>query len=742
MRILYTILLALLATAVATLAIFLAVDGNLARITGIYRFRAGMPLFSGESTSRLQEVCWMRIADMHDKIECVRETDGSWWIHSPFRDRMNPGAVQAILNFTAQAKVVSSLELNEETKKYMREYGVETTPIHITLKMAQGEKDDLTTLARYTMGNTSPWLAEQKDSEALLPTTYLRTNFYGRDKRVHVVSGNILSHFKNGLTALRDPRPLLFEPEQLQGISIHSQEQHIRLQRMSNDKWSILQPVITAADSDKVNQLINGLKNLTAIRVEEPEAVELPQKPQLRILLSGTWGDSPVELNLYPAFQKESGEQKLCYATVGNRKAVFTLQADRRVQRKGSYANLINAVCDLPVLPEKSLAQVRIRNSTTYTNELPLQLEQLRSLQFADVDPADVSRISLRTSDPANGSIRLMLLPGDKDSQVDDIWLYAAAGERFNKAEGTVVSRFINGLGNIPVLEVVADAAPGESMEKLRHLYGLNEPRYIIYILPKPCVLRATLFGHDLPLVKDRSPRVFLIRRYPDPHTGRMSWFGMEEGSNSICRLSTKFTRLLALRPEKWKARQVLNFPISAVRKLTLGFQKAPLELSYNYIEETWHGSINGEDVTPRVNPHRATHYVRNLMKLKADQWLEYNDADALAALQHPVFSIKLEMEITDYTDAEASIIEQEQHSTQAVSPEQMLEETDDTDLQLREIALAERKTHQETRTLEISPSQGDSNKPFFYGRVAETGELFILSFEDAQNLAGDIIDM
>ena len=739
MRIFYTILLALLAVAITTLAGFLAVDGNLARITGIYRFSAGMPLFSGESISRLQDVCWMRIADMHDKIECSREADGSWWIHSPFHDRMNPAAVQAILNFTAQATVVSSLERNDETKKYMREYGVETTPIHITLKAAQGGKDDLTTLARYTLGNTSPWLAEQKDSDALLPTTYLRTSFYGRDKRVHVVSGNILSHFKNGLTALRDPRPLLFLPEQLNEISIQTEEQKLRLQRRDNENWSILSPVITAADADKVNQLIGGLQNLTAVRVEEPDMVELPKQHQVRISLSGSWGEKPLELTLYPAFRKENGDQLLCYATVDNRNAVFTLQADRRVVRKGSYANLINAVCDLPV---KALAQVRVRNSTTYTNELPLTPEQLRSLQFADVDPADVSRIALRTSDPANGSIRLMLLPGDKDSQVGDIWLYAPAGGRFSKAEGTAVAKFLNAMSNIPVLEVVADAAPGENMEPLKHLYGLHEPRYIIYILPKPCVVRATLFGHDLPLVKDRSPRVFLIRRHPDPSTGRMAWFGMEEGSNSICRLSTKFTRLLALRPEKWKERQLMQFPISAVRKLTLGFQKAPLELDYNYIEETWHGSINGEDVTPRVNPHRATHYVRNLLKLKVDQWLEHNDADALAALRHPVFSVKLEMEITDYSDAEASVVEQQQQDSVSGTPEQMLEETDDIDVQLRELALTERKTHKETRTLEISPSQGDSNKPFFYGRIAETGELFILSFDDAQGLAGDIIDM
>ncbi|MBQ8517280.1 MAG: DUF4340 domain-containing protein [Akkermansia sp.] len=741
MRIIYTIALALLAAAITVLAVFQTVDGNLSRITGIYRFRDGMPLFPGENTNRLHDVSWMRIADLHDKIECERDAMGVWWIRQPFVDRMAPSAVQAILDFTANAKVVSSLERNEETKKYMREYGVETSPIHITLKVPQGGKDDFTTVARYTMGNTSPWLSEVEDSDALIPTTYLRTNFYGRDKRVHVVSGNILNHFKNGLMSLRDPRPLLFEQEQLHEITLSGAEQVLQLKRTGTESWSILTPVITAADSEKVNRLIQGLKNLTAVRVEDPDAVKLPEKPQLLIRLMVNGYDKPIELALYPPFRKEAGDQLLCYATVNDRQAVFTLQADRKVLRKGSYSNLINAICDLPVLPDKALAQVRLQNSTTYTNELPLSLEQLRSLQFANVDAADVSRVVLRTSNAVNGAIRLMMVPGDKDSQVGDTWLYAASGEPFRTADSATVLRFLKGLSEIPVQEVVADAAPGDDMGPLKHLYGLHEPRYIIYVLPRPCVVRATLFGHDLPLVKDRSPRIFIVRRHPDPNTGRMAWFGMEEGSNSICRLSTKFTRLLALRPEKWKNRQVLSFPISAVRKLTLGFQQAPLELEFDYIDESWKGCINGEDVTPRVNPHRATHYIRNLLKLKVNQWLEYNDAEALAALQNPVFSVRLELAITDYSDAETSVVEQ-QNDSENGSPEDMLTETDEFDRHLRELALTERKTRKETRTLEISPAQGDSNKPFFYGRITETGELFILSFEDAQGLAGDIIDM
>lgn len=741
MKIVPTILLALLAALVTTLAVFLAVDGNLARITGWYRFRTGMPIFSGESAARLNHVTWMRISDLHDKIECERDAQGVWWIKAPFLDRMDPTAAQAILNFTSHARMVSSIPLNDETRGNMREYGVETAPHTITLKTPQG--DGLTTVARYTLGSTSPWLAEVGDGETLTPTTYLRTNFYGRDKRIHVVSGNILHIFKNGLEALRDPRPLLFDPEQITHISLMSGDEELKISRVSNETWSILAPVITAADTDKVDTLLRGLANLSAVRVEEKGSVKLPETPITRICLTSATGTPPLELSLYPPFRKDDGDQMLCYATVNNRDVVFTLQADRRVRRKGSYASIVNAVCNLPVLPEKALAQIRMSSSTTYTEELPLTLSQLRSLQFSDLDPTDVARVALRTPGIDGNAIRLMLIPGDKDSQVEDIWLYATQDSAFSKAEQANVLRFLHGLSNIPVLEVVADAAPGENMEHLKHLYGLNDPRYMLFVLPKPCVVRATIFGHDLPLVKDRSPRVFLIRRYPDPQTGNMAWFGMEEGANTICKLSTKFTRLLSLRPEKWKNRQVMTFPISSVRRIILGFQQAPLELDYDYIGESWTGKLADEDITPRINPHRATHYVRNLQKLKVEQWLEHSDTEALRALKNPVFSVKLELEITDYSDAESSVIEQQtEQNPHEQMPEDMLAETDETDEHLRQLALAERKTHKETRTIEIAPSNHNSDEPFFYGRLVETGELFIISFDVAQGLAGNIIDM
>lgn len=746
MRILKTLLLLLLTGLAVALCAILATDGNLARVTGWYHFEEGMSLFGAENTRKLPDVEWMRLSDLHDTIECERDAEGNWWITKPFRDRLNPAVAQQILAFTTQAKLVETLPYNRSTRANMREYGVETNPVNVTLKMKEG--DDLSTVARYTLGNASPWLADAGNGEDVIPTTYLRTDFYGRDKRIHVVTGNIRKIFTEGLESLRDPHPLRFDPELLRGIDITSakEKRPVQLRRLSSESaWTIASPVLTAADEDKVNALVRALTNLSAVRMQEQNDVELTEEPVARITLHSEGSETPAELVLYPAQENEASTAVLCRATVNDRPVVFELPAARMVNNKGSYAAILRTATELPVLPDKAMAQVRRSLSTVYTDELELTLPELRSLQFADIDPKDVARVALLNPSESD-SLRLIRIPGDAENEVEDVWLYSAPkqGRKADTAENATVLNFLKALTSVPVAEVVADAAPGEDMNPLLSLYGLNSPRFLIMLQPNPCAVRMTLFGQDMPLVKDRRPRTFAVARAKAPDTGKLAWFGTEYGSSSIVRLSSKFTRLLSLRAEKWKNRSLVDFPISAVRRLILGYQQSPLTLDYDYIGESWTGTLNDVDVTPRINPHRAEYYIRRLQKLKVSQWLERDDPDALAALEKPVFTVKLELEITDYSDAEATVIESQTDDDATVGGDAaaMLSAADEEDQRLRDLALAERKTHAETRTISIAPSDYDSDTPYFYGRMEETGELFILSFEDAQGLAGDVLDM
>lgn len=765
MKALTTILLALLAAFLVTCAVFLTVDGNLARITGWYRFEPGKPLFSEAGAHRMNEVNWMRIADLHDRIECEKDQNNVWWITAPFHDRMSQHAVDAILTFTANAKLVDTLPLTNTVKGSMREFGVETTPHTITLKVPTGE-NERTTIARYTLGSTAPWLADAGDGKNLIRTTYLRTDFYSRDKRVHVVTGNVLDIFRNGVYALRDPFVLRLEPEKVLSIEIQKPGEEsgksIELHRLSAQApWNIQSPIITPGDQDAVNSLVSRLCKLQAIRVEEQSAVALPEKAQWVITVQQEGEEVKHEIKLYPTFAASADEQKLCYATVNDRPVVFTLEAEPRVRRRGCYARLINTACQLPVLPTEIRARLLSNSGTVYTQELPLQLDALRSRQFTDIRGDDIYRVMLASKYDSH-PLTLTHIPGDKDSGVQDTWLYSADGKPFAEAEQELVQNFIRSLSDVPVDSIMEDIPLGTDRREVMQRYGLNSPYYTLAILPSPCTLRATLFGVNLPLIKDRAARTFYISRFRDEKLGQSMWVGMEKDGNTIYRLSSKLTRMFSLQWLHWKNRSLFHFPISALRKLTLGFQQQPLELEYDYIGEAWTGTMGGEDVTPRINPHRAVYYVRQLQKLQVEQWVDPADSDALKALMRPVFSVKLELELTDYSDAEAVVIEQSNDAdnllkqggagvpslpgmpakTSEELAAEMLTEDSATDEAMRRLAMAERPTIHKTLTLEIALSNDPSDEPFFYGRIRETGETFILNYRVAQSLAASILDM
>ena len=741
-----TLLLALLALLSVVAAAFLAVDGSLARLTGWYHFRPGMYLFPGENLDRLQHVIWMRIRDLHDTIECERAEDGSWWITAPFRDRMSPAAAQSILSFTGQARLVDTLPLNHTTRASLREFGVETAPHTITLKVPAGE-GEMTTIARYTLGSTSPWLADAEDGEHVLPTTYLRTDFYGRDHRIHVVSGNILSIFKNGLQGLRDPHPLSMDPDTLRRLTIQNgNEPELVLTRMSAESpWAISSPTLCDAEQSEVDALIASLTRMKALRVEAA-VPELPAEPQMVLEFTQESGES-LRFCIYAPFTSSADGQKLCYATVSNRPVVFTLAVEPKLRRRGVYSQLVNNILSLPVLPASMQARIQAAGDSIYLADLPLELSRLRSQKLSNIATRDIDRVLLR-SRFFPYPLHLRRIPGDAEGQTEDVWMFSAAGRPYAEADAEVVTQFLNSLSNVPVAGFVHDFSPQENPTPLLRRYGLLQPDYTLILQPRECAARAVLFGVDMPLVKDRSPRVFYMKSH---HDGKQNyWLGMEQNMYSIYRLSPKMTKLFSFFPQTWRKRNLTEFPVSALRTLTLNYQQAALVLHYDYIGETWTGSLGEEDITPRINPHRTDYYVRHLQKIRVVQWLTEDDREALAALEREVaFSVKLELEITDYSDVEQLTVEQKgdenmtpEDADRMAQVERMLSDGDsELDKAYRKIALGTRKTHRQSITIEITPASDGGRSSFFYGRIRETGDLFILSFEDGLGLDGQLLD-
>ena len=217
-------------------------------------------------------------------------------------------------------------------------------------------------------------------------TTYMQTDFYGRDSRILVGTGNILPLFKSGIRQLRDHRPLLIHPAMPASIEINNKGQRIALERPSPDPrtpWKITYPLPLDTDPQMMDVLLGTLQKLTAVRVYDPEETSVPDMTDdqvtsvsIRNFTGRLAGDGkslaveekPVTLRIYPP-SDNSNLAELVKATVSDRKAVFEL-----AQTTGS---------------NKEVPGVR---------NIPLDLNLLRSKQLTDIGDYKITGLSIRRS--------------------------------------------------------------------------------------------------------------------------------------------------------------------------------------------------------------------------------------------------------------------------------------------------------------------------------------------------------
>ena len=375
MKLFTTISLAVATALLITASVFLTVDGNLAKLTGWYRVTPGMPLFTNEHTQQFDKICWMRLKDLHEEVECAIDAKGDWWIIRPFKDKLNPAVAKYLLAFAESATIIDTLSMDETARRNLRDFGFSSDFCSVTLKVPSG--DDLTTAARFTLGKEAPWLASVGDGKHVVPTTYLQTDFYGDDDRVHVVSGNITPLFANGLRNLRDPMPLRFDPNEAVEIQIQAEEgsRLSLLRNNSESPWYLkTQNTNTLADQETAAKLLMMLCSMEAVRVQSADDVKLTEAPTHTVTIRCSKSNKTQILRLYKPFASNadfSSIGALCYATVNDRNVVFTLRAEPKMRRKGGYSSIVNGIFSMPVLPAEDIAKYRGLNEI-YTDELPL----------------------------------------------------------------------------------------------------------------------------------------------------------------------------------------------------------------------------------------------------------------------------------------------------------------------------------------------------------------------------------
>ena len=686
MRILRFILLVLVTLAAIGAAVLLTIDGNLSRIIGRTAFSSGERLFP-YTKEEMNEISWMRINCGGDMAEFRRRPNGVWWGEKPWDDRMDPRAAAAILQYTYSTSIVDALPLHKIDSASLKEFGVKTTPITITLKEMSADGRRSSTMARYTLGSTAPWLVDDTENQTTDDTTYMQTDFYGRDSRILVGTGNILPLFKSGIRQLRDHRPLLIHPAMPASIEINNKGQRIALERPSPDPrtpWKITYPLPLDTDPQMMDVLLGTLQKLTAVRVYDPEETSVPDMTDdqvtsvsIRNFTGRLAGDGkslaveekPVTLRIYPP-SDNSNLAELVKATASDRKAVFEL-----AQTTGS---------------NKEVPGVR---------NIPLDLNLLRSKQLTDIGDYKITGLSIRRSLQDYPTI-VRFVQGDEKTGQQPTWMYTAEGSRYQEVNPDHLVSLLKTVKTGNVAGFASDKATDLAV------YGLDNPLLTLTmsLLPKP---------NEEP----RPPVTVFFSKGTDG-----SWYARQSGKPTVVMLDNEYMKNFTANALAWKKKSLLSFNRYNLKEMHLERigSGGALVLKFDRLDDSWTASKDGRDETLNINPNRANRYLDELEKMEVVSWLPYTNPEAREALKKPVFRLKLVIQV--YKDA---------------SRQEHREITGKDGITFS----AEPEMEEKTISMEIAPAGEAGFSRFYYGKINTAPYYFILNMDSVRLLGASLAE-
>ncbi len=355
----FTLILALLAVLVCGLAGWQWVQGNFNSVFGAPPTPVAARIYSGFSPA---EVKYLQVSQNGVNASFELGAQG-WYCTLPWKDRMDPRAAVAIINFTLGLRVEDFAEV---TKIDSQKSGLKESGINIRLEGANHQP-----LAKYKLGRQTPWLATFENLATPVPTVFIQPRDADHKHYVYACTGDISQHFKDGLKSLRDHHPFYFNPTALQKIRIRGAEGELTLARESRQSpWRVVKPLDLATDPKAVKALLEGLYELQAVKISDRASVTLPASgtPAKSGQISLVSFDSEAEtvLDIYPPETPESREVR---ATVSDRpETIFDLPLKPEPNRL-SLADLPLAINDLrdatlTNLNRKSLRGVLIQPAT------------------------------------------------------------------------------------------------------------------------------------------------------------------------------------------------------------------------------------------------------------------------------------------------------------------------------------------------------------------------------------------
>lgn len=586
----FTTLLALITALVCALAVWSFQRGNLDEIFGAPRSAPGELLYPEFVPG---EVTRIHISSEGVAAVLIKRQDG-WRIERPWDDRADARAAASILQFTQALRVEDAGE-KDDTDRLAT--GMRDGSVRVRLVGDDGRR-----LADYQVGARTPWMASVETQTATgseieaVPTVFIETRDRGRRNHVYICGGGISPLFRDGLRFLRDHRPFYFNPAGLKSIRIATYEGELSLSRESPaHPWRITKPLELGTDVATLRYLLEGLFDLSAIKVEDGASLASSETTNGRrvsiALVNFSIGDAEAEETVLEIRLPEDAEARIAPATVSDRPGVYF---------------------HIPVKPEPDLVSLA---------DLPLSVNSLRDPTLTNLRIAAVAAIAIR---PSTGPEIHISREKGRPWTANVEAFGDAAGEAFPANERRLFE-LLNAVTRSRVLSFESDAAVDLSP------WGLDRP-----------VLSLAFLGHDHQLLE--------LDFGIDGHGGT---FVNRRGTATVARLEDNFLNAIAVRTYEWRQARVWSVSKVDLIRLIRMRTGMPVEyLEYDGIDQVWTASRGEEDATPELIQMRASFLLDRLEGIECERWLAADDASAFSALARPTLRISvIENEVDDMGD-------------------------------------------------------------------------------------------
>ncbi|RYD32228.1 MAG: DUF4340 domain-containing protein [Verrucomicrobiaceae bacterium] len=501
-----------------------------------------------------------------------------WQATAPWKDRMDPRAAVAIVNFTLGMRVEDVADRDDVDAQ---KAGLGDTGVDIRLEGA-----DHKPLARYKLGRTTPWLATVDDIEQPIPTVFVLPRDENHKSHVYTCTGDITGIFKDGLKQLRDHHPFYFNPLNVRTIRIKAKEGELTLARETpKTEWRITMPDNLPTDRKAMISLLEGLYELRAFKVSDRASVTLPATTapapgkSWHIGITSFGSDIETLLEIYPP-EAETSESREVRATVSDRP---------------------DTIFDLPLKPEANRVSLA---------SLPLAINDLRNPRLTNIN--EESRLLLRriTVQPSTGPEILLTTSGPPQP-----WRVTIDGQTQEANEGRLY---------ILMKMATEDRATGFVSDTATDFtpWGLDKPlTKVRFATENEAETIQLAFGTD-------GKGGYFVNRVGTPTVMRVD----EAVVQGIPRRPYEWRSSRVWSLDRTSLRAI-------ARKTG---NEAPLMLLYDFKSEDWTANSDRTDLTPLLIPARANFLLGALEGLRATRWLSPDDESANKALATPSLIFKV----------------------------------------------------------------------------------------------------